>query len=257
LNAKNRLVPAHRIQKPRLYNDLASWWPLLSAPGEYEEEANFYQRVLVSSCKDQLSSLLELGSGGGNNAFYLKRSFALTLVDRSPGMLAVSQRLNPECEHVEGDMQSVRLGRQFDAVFVHDAICYMTTIADLRRVFETAYEHCRPGGVALFAPDYVKENFFPGTDCGGHDEEGRGMRYVEWTWDPNPNDTTYTVDYAYLLHDSDGSIRVEHDRHIEGLFSRAEWIRALSDVGFIAESVPFTHSELPGQGLEVFVGKRT
>jgi hypothetical protein len=31
---------------------------------------------------------------------------------------------------VEGDMRTTRLGRQFDAVFVHDAVCYMTTEAD-------------------------------------------------------------------------------------------------------------------------------
>ena len=76
--------------------------------------------------------MLELGSGGGNNASHLKRRFQLTLVDRSPEMLAVSRRLNPECEHVEGDMRTVRLGRTFDAVFVHDAIAYITTEDDLR-----------------------------------------------------------------------------------------------------------------------------
>jgi len=47
------------------------------------------------------------------------------LVDKSPGMLEVSRALNPECEHVEGDMRTVRLGREFDLVFVHDAVAYM------------------------------------------------------------------------------------------------------------------------------------
>lgn len=62
----------------------------------------------------------------------------------------------------------------------------MTTEADLRQVMETAFLHCRPGGVALFAPDYVRENFQPGTDHGGHDNGARGMRWVGWTWDPDP-----------------------------------------------------------------------
>ncbi len=60
-------------------------------------------------------------------------------------MLAVSLRLNPECESVEGDMRTVRLGRQFDCVFIHDAIVYMTTGADLRRAIQTAFVHCEPG----------------------------------------------------------------------------------------------------------------
>jgi SAM-dependent methyltransferase len=241
---------------PMLYDEMASWWPLLSAPEDYAEEAGFYRRLLGDACDGELWSLLELGSGGGNNASHLKKYFRLTLLDRSPGMLAVSQQLNPECEHIEGDMRSVRLGRTFDAVLVHDAICYMTILDDLRSALDTAYRHCRPGGAALFAPDHVRETFRAGTDCGGHDGVHRSLRYLEWTWDPDPGDTTYTVDYAYLIRDEDGATRVEHDRHIEGLFSREDWIGLLSEVGFVPECVAFGHSELPGRELTVFVGRR-
>jgi SAM-dependent methyltransferase len=240
----------------KLYGELASWWPLLSDPAEYAEEAGLFERMLLDACAIPCRTLLELGSGGGNNAFHLKQRFDLTLVDVSEGMLAVSRVLNPECEHVRGDMRDVRLGRQFDAVFVHDAVCYMTTAEDLRRAIETAYVHCKPGGVALFAPDHLRENFAPSTDHGGHDGESRSLRYLEWTWDPDPSDSTYTVDYAYVLRESDGSTRVELDRHIEGLFARADWLRLLADAGFDARSVAVEHSELePGQ-YEVFVCTR-
>ena len=161
----------------------------MSAPADYEEEAAFYQRTLLDARERSPQTLLELGSGGGNNASHLKARFAMTLVDRSPGMLDVSRALNPECEHVEGDMRTVRLGRQFDCVFVHDAVVYMTTEADLRRAIETAYVHCKPGGAALFWPDHVRENFRPSTDHGGHDGAGRALRYLEWTWDPDPADS--------------------------------------------------------------------
>jgi SAM-dependent methyltransferase len=242
--------------EPKLYDDLAEWWPLLSAPEDYTEEAELYRGVLVAASDGRLRSVLELGSGGGNNASHLKRHFELTLVDRSPGMLSVSERLNPECEHVLGDMRSVRLGREFDAVFVHDAVCYMTTFAELRQAIETAYVHCRPGGVALFAPDHQKDTFRPGVDCGGHDGEGRGLRYLEWTWDPDPEDDTYTVDYAYVLRDENGEVRVEHDHHTEGLFMRETWLELLTDVGFEPELVELQHSELPDRLLEVFVARR-
>ena len=93
--------------------------------------------------------VLELGSGGGNNAVHLKADLDLTLVDLNAEMVAVSQRLNPECVHAVGDMRTVRLGRTFDAVFVHDAIDYMLTEDDLRAAMVTAFEHCRPGGVVV------------------------------------------------------------------------------------------------------------
>jgi len=241
---------------PLLYDELAAWWPLLSAPADYEEEAAFYQQTLLDACEPSPRTMLELGSGGGNNASHLKARFAMTLVERSPGMLDVSRALNPECEHVEGDMRTVRLGRQFDCVFVHDAVAYMTTEADLRRAIETAYLHCKPGGAALFCPDHVRENFRPSTDHGGHDGAGRAMRYLEWTWDPDPADTTYLTDYSYLLRERDGSVRVEWDRHIEGLFARAEWLRLLTDAGFQPKAVPFEHSELEPGAYEIFVGRR-
>jgi hypothetical protein len=171
----------------------------------------------------------------------------MTLVDRSPGMLAVSRVLNPDCEHIEGDMRTARLGRVFDAAFIHDAIEYMTTEADLRRAIETAFVHCRPDGAAVFVPDFVRENFRPGTQHGGHDGGRRAMRYLEWTFDPDPSDTTYLVDFAYILHEEDGAVRVEHDRHVCGLFARADWLRLLREVGFQPKSL------LDQYGREVFV----
>jgi trans-aconitate methyltransferase len=181
------------------------------------------------------------------------------LTDLSPDMLAVSRTLNPECEHRQGDMRTVRLGRTFDCVFVHDAVTYMTTEQDVRRAIETAAVHCNLGGAVLFCPDHVRETFRPSEDHGGHDARAhgvRGMRYLEWTWDPDPDDTTYTVDYAYLLRDVDGGIRVEHDRHLEGLFSREEWLRWLSEAGFEPERVPFDHSELEPGSYELFLGRK-
>ena len=241
---------------PRLYGELASWWPLLSPPSEYVEEAAFYQDALVGACEGSARTLLELGSGGGNNASHLKARFQVTLVDRSPGMLGVSRALNPECEHIEADMRTVRLDRVFDCVFVHDAVVYMTSEQDLRKAIETAFMHCRPGGAALFAPDHVRENFRPSTDHGGYDSEDRGLRYLEWMWDPDPTDTTYIVDYAYLLRGADGSVCVEYDRHVEGLFARVEWLRILSEVGFEPRVVPSEHSGVEGSVCEVFVASK-
>jgi SAM-dependent methyltransferase len=242
---------------PKLYHELAAWFHLLTAPAEYAEEAEFYTKQLIAACDRPPKTVLELGSGGGNNASHMKARFEMTLTDISPQMLAISRSINPECEHIEGDMRTLRSGREFDAVFVHDAIVYMKTEEDLRAAIETAFVHCRRGGAALFAPDHVKEKFRPYTDHGGHNgEDGRGLRYLEWTWDPDPSDDTYTVDFAYLLRDADGSVRVEQDRHIEGLFSRDTWLRLLAGAGFQPKMVPFDHSELDPGSYEVFVASK-
>jgi SAM-dependent methyltransferase len=236
----------------KLYRELAEWWPLFSPPGDdYAEEAAFVRGLFDEAGGGTLRTLLELGSGGGNNASHLKAYYALTLVDLSPAMLRVSRALNPECEHAAGDMRSVRLGRLFDAVFVHDAVGYLTSERDLGAAIETAAAHCRPGGVAVFAPDYVRETFAPGTESGGVDDgDGRGVRYLEWVHDPDPSDCTYVADYALLLRDASGATRVVHDRHVEGFFPRATWLRLLAEAGFEARVVrdPW--------GRDLFVGRR-
>jgi len=238
-----------------MYSDIAAWWPLLSRPEDYEEEAAFYTRTLAEACAERPKEVLELGSGGGNNASHMKSEFSMTLVDLSPEMLKVSRRLNPECVHIEGDMRTVRLGRDFDAVFVHDAVAYMTSADDLAAAVATAFVHTRPGGAALFCPDHTRENFKGSTDHGGYDGDGRGLRYLEWIWDPDPADSSHIADYSYLLRDRDGSVRVLQDRHYCGLFGESEWIDVLSEAGFAASLVPFVHSEVEEDAV-VVVGTR-
>lgn len=239
----------------RFYGELAAWWPLVSPPEDYAAEAAEAAAVLGSAAVP-VREVLELGSGGGHNAVHLKGRFDLTLVDLSAEMLAMSRRLNPGCAHVQGDMRTVRLGRTFDAVFVHDAVEYMTTEAELRQAVETAFVHCRPGGVAVFVPDHTAETFEASSDHGGADDDaGRGVRYLEWTWDPDPADSSVQTEYAFLLRDADGSVRVVHESHRTGLFGGELWLRLLADAGFRPDSVTerTTEDRTP---RELFVGHR-
>ena len=239
----------------RFYADLATWWPLISPPEDYAEEAEFFASVLIGAGIPG-REVLELGSGGGSNAVHLKAHFALTLVDLSAGMLAVSRRLNPDCTHHQGDLRTVRLGRRFDAVFVHDAIDYMTTEADLRLALETASAHVRPGGVALFAPDHITETYEPDSDCGGSDgADGRGARYLEWSGDPDPDDGCVVTEYAFLLRQADGTVEVIHESHRTGVFSRSCWLALLAETGFRPEVVIERTSE-DRTPRELFLARR-
>jgi SAM-dependent methyltransferase len=241
---------------PRLYRELAPWFHLLTSPANYEEEARLYGKLLVERTDGPVETVLELGSGGGNNASHLKHHFRLTLVDRSPEMIELSRGLNPKLEHIEGDMRTVRLGRVFDAVFAHDALAYILTEPDLQAVFETAHIHCRPSGSAVFVPDYVTDTFEPRTDHGGHDSEDgqRGLRYVEWVRADPSDRTRHVVDFAYLIRDGE-TVRVEHDRHICGLFPRDTWLRGLDAAGFEVDVVEPEFEDEPA-GQVVFACRR-
>jgi SAM-dependent methyltransferase len=191
----------------------------------------------LAASRTPIRTLLELGSGGGNNASHLKTSLDLTLVDISPSMLDLSRTINPECEHIVGDMRRVRLQREFDAVLVHDAVMHLTTNEDLRECIRTAFVHCKSGGVTLFMPDFIRETFQACVHHGGHDGDDRGLRYIEWTYDPDPTDATYTVDFVCMLREGREPVRVEHDCHVYGLFSRTAWLELLSESGFTAQAL--------------------
>ncbi len=234
----------------RLYRDLAGWWPLISPVEEYEEEAAWLAGVL-GSAPVPVREVLDLGSGGGHIAVHLKDRLALTLVDLSGEMLSVSRALNPECAHHQGDMRTVRLGRSFDAVLVHDAVDYMTSEDDLRQVIETAFAHCRPGGVAVFVPDHVAATFRAGGGQGGGDDaSGRQARFRERTWDPDPADTWVQAEYEFILRGADGTAEVVRETHRLGMFGSDTWLRLLTNAGFEAEP--------PAAGVprNLFIGRR-
>jgi SAM-dependent methyltransferase len=239
-------------QQPRLYTELAHWWPLFSPPVHYVEEAADVLPTLLDAPDSPPRTLLELGSGGGSLASHLKAAFTMTLTDRSEQMLDVSRGVNPECEHLQGDMRTLDLGRQFDVVMIHDAIMYLTDGPSLRAAFATAYRHCRPGGAVVILPDCVAETLEPRTEDGGEDgDDGRALRWLEWVWDPQANDTTFDVAYSFLFRDPDGTVSVDMDRHTCGVFPRACWLEWLRAAGF-----QDVRSRLDPWNRDVFIGQK-
>ncbi len=237
-----------------LYDELVPWYHLLDPAEEHAEEAETYREALTCATSGPARSLLELGAGAGHNACHLKHHFKCTLTDISEPMQGLSRALNPECEHVLGDMRSMRLGRTFDTVLVHDAVVYMTTEEQLQAAIRTAFVHTRPGGAAIFTPDCVLETFEETSQFIEGNDGRRSLRCIEWSWDPDPNDTTYLADFAFLLRDR-GEMRAAHEQHLVGLFPKATWLRMLSDAGYAVKLI-----QRPiGDGFtdEIFLCRRT
>lgn len=244
---------------PRMYHEFADWFHLVTAPEDYAEEAEFYFGLVRDALGRAPRNWLELGSGGGNNASHYKAwvEGPVVLSDRSEEMLAISKRLNPDAEHVHGDMTALRLGRTFEAVFVHDAASYLTTEHQVRQLAATLYAHCAPGGVALACPDDTAENVSYATTHGGHDGDGRALRYLEWSTPGRPGTFEVNIDFVYVFHEDGKPPLVELDRHVNGALPRNTWLAALSEAGFAPVwTTHLVHSEVePGQH-EVFLAQK-
>lgn len=244
--------------KALIYNDLASWYRLLDPLEDHLDECAVFAEALSEAVRGEARSLLELGSGAGHNAHFLKDRFRCTLSDISAPMLELSRELNPECEHLEGDMRSVRIARQFDAILVHDAVVYMSSEPDVRALAETIWTHLRPGGAAIVAPDFLEESFREYHEIDANADGDRAMRVMTWVWDRDPHDARCEVEYAFLLREGQ-QVRAVHDHHREGLFARATWTALLSAVGLEVAVIgrPIDHGPgAPPYSPQVFLARR-
>lgn len=62
----------------KMYSELASWWPMVSPPSHYVDEAADLLPILMHAADAEPRTLLELGCGGGSLAFHLKVHLQLT-----------------------------------------------------------------------------------------------------------------------------------------------------------------------------------
>jgi SAM-dependent methyltransferase len=240
------------VTLPNLYTELADWYPLLSIPTDYEEEASIFVAALDELAPRPIRTMLELGCGGGANASFMKHRYDMTLTDLSPRMLDQSKKINPELEHIEGDMRTLRLRRTFDAVFVHDAIAYMTTEDDLAAAIETASVHCASPGIALFVPDETVENYRRHAYSNEHTDGDRTLRYIAHTDDIVG--TMIRTRFTITMREGEDE-RVVHDDHITGVFPRATWVSLIERAGYEFVARPYRHSTFaPNGGQELFFG---
>ena len=84
----------------------------------------------------------------------------------------------------------------------------------------------------------------------GTPSDSRALRYPEWTYDPDPEEPWFRTDFAMLLRQGRSDVRVRHDRHVMGLFSRDRWLALLAEAGFEG------HAVADPSGRTVFVGVR-
>ncbi len=218
-----------------MYREFAHLWQQISAPEDYTEEAAELREVmfdlLQGGPEPYRPKVLEMGVGGGNSLSHMTDFVDAVAADLSPEMLEISQRLNPSAEHVVGDMRTMRLDRTFDAVIVLDAISYMLTVDDLHSTFETARAHLEPGGVFIAGPDWLDGiTPVPNLSCklGKADE----LSYAEYVHDPHPADSQVELIFNFFIPQPDGSVSVEEDRHLHGIFPLETWLLTLREAGF-------------------------
>ena len=219
----------------RLYDDLSWTWPIISPPQEYEEESGILSALIKEKSPSDPQTLLHLGCGGGHNDFTFKNHFTVTGVDLSPSMLDLAQKLNPEVTYLQGDMLALQLDQLFDAVVILDSIIYMRTHQELYDAFHTAFLHLKSRGIFITFAEELKDTFLQNTThISEHTRPPFEIIFVENSYDPDPEDTSFESTFLYLIREN-GELSIETDRHLYGIFSYQTWMETLEQVGFSVE----------------------
>lgn len=254
--AKGELVALSWI----VYNELAWAGELLADPADYEAEVAGYVEQIKQNSLHPPVTLLHLGCGAGGHDAIFKRHFAVTGVDISRGMLDQARLRHPDLEYIEGDMRTVRLGRQFDAVVIPDSIDYMASLAELRLAIGTAAAHLKPGGVLLVVAktrEIFSDNNFAYT--GG--QEDLHVTLLENNYLNRYRPDTYEATLVYLIRQR-GELTIHTECHLLGLFAQEAWEQVFAEAGLILQEVELDGAYdqyLLGSGqypLKIFIGRK-
>ena len=242
------------------YNELAWTEDWLADPVAYEDEVKVYVDLIQRTASKPPRTLLHLGSGAGGHDTIFKRHFAVTGVDLSPGMLNKARNLHPDIEYLEGDMRTLRLDRQFDAVAIPDSIDYMASRQDLEQAIQTAVMHLKTGAVLLVAAktaEIFRNNNFAYTG----EKDGIHVTLFENNYINPFHPNTYEATLVYLIRQQ-GELTIHSEQQVLGLFSQAIWDDAFKQAGItmqrksldgIYDPYLLNDGEYP---LVIFVGRK-
>lgn len=236
----------------RVYNDLAWLWRSLSPPQDYAAEAEAVRRIIqyALGMRDTAGcTLLDLGSGAGHT-LHLLPEFIRVAVDLSAPMLSLSEELNPGVEHHLGDMRGIRLGRQFDAVLIQDAVDHMAVEEDAAAAVATGAAHCRPGGVVVVAPTYTAETFEDHqSSLDSRAINGLQRLLISHVARDPASPCRFHLSLTMAIR-RDGRLIIEQDRQVCGLFTSAAWRQMMEDAGLQIVDLPGELREnMPSQPL--------
>lgn len=122
---------------------------------DYDKEYDFYNKLLQ---KNKPNSILEIGSGTGNLAKrFIENQQNYRGLDFSKSMITISQKRNPNCKFIHGDMRDFNLEEKTDAIIITSrSTSYLITNNDINDTFSSLYNNLNPNGIIIF--DFIDAN---------------------------------------------------------------------------------------------------
>jgi ubiquinone/menaquinone biosynthesis C-methylase UbiE len=231
-----------------MYTRSARYYDALYHFKNYEAEVGILHD-LIQAEHPGAHTLLDVGCGSGRHVLALQRHYRVEGLDLNGELLVLAAGRCPDVPLHQADMVDFSLGRSFDVVTcLFSAIACVKGLADMRGAVASMARHLNPDGLLLIEPWFTPETYWTGTITSNY--VTRPDLRIAWMYTSEREGSVSVLDIHYLVGTPQ---RVEHftERHELQLFTPAQYLEALRDVGLVRE---FRADGFFGRGM--YVGRR-
>ena len=197
--------------------------------GEYAPEAAKVKELLTMHGAPPQGDLLVLACGTGGHIPYFKDDYKVSGLDLSEDMLDLAREKFPDIKFHSGNLIDFKLETDFDAIIcLYGSIGFVKTVENLRASMKRIATHLRPDGLALITPWSTLEDFQDLIVVDAADQPDLKIARMEQVRLKEPG--MVEVTFHHLL--GQNNEVTYHKQSMEiGLFSRQEYISAMTDAG--------------------------
>lgn len=189
----------------------------------YEEESEKIKTFILHS-HPNAKTLLDVGCGTGEHAFYLKNRFNVDGIDLNEDFVNIAREKIPSGNFYVNDMSAFDLGKKYDVVVsLFSSIGYVKTLGNLHKSVQCLAAHLKPNGVLLVEPWFQPEQWQAGR-CTMMSLDKPDLKVCRMSLSAvNKKISSFTL--HYLVWNS-GEIRQFSEEHELGLFTKEEMLEA-------------------------------
>lgn len=210
------------------YTDLAKYYDKIYHYVDYEQQAEFFIKLINKFVPNANNKILDFACGTGTHAGILdKKGFEVTGVDLSPEMLAKARKKYPNIKFHLGNMKNWNGSTKFAAIIIFfNSILYNKSKDELKATLKNCYDQLQKNGLLIF--DTVDKSI-------GINSEKQEFKYSDkkldisfspqWVYDRSKNYMDLEIDFII-------NGKKVHDHHTMGAFTLAEQEQLAANAGF-------------------------
>jgi len=197
---------------------------------EYAPEAARVKELLTRHGVPPKGELLVLACGTGGHIPYFKDDYNVSGLDLSEDMLDLAREKFPDIRFHLGNLIDFKLDMDFDAMIcLYGSIGFVKTVDNLRASMRRIATHLRPNGVVLITPWSTVEEFQDLIVVDAADQPDLKIARMEQV---RLKEAKIVEVIFHHLIGKDGEVTYHKQSMEIGLFSREEYISAMTDAGF-------------------------